>query len=70
MTRNRYVDTVIGRISGMQGLRQVSERGRDLLECRRCGARFPEGTATTDGWHYACPECGEGRGIGDGLRQV
>ena len=54
----------------MQGLRQVPERGRDLLECRRCGALFPEGTATTDGWHYACPECGEGRGIGDGLRQV
>jgi len=36
----------------------------DLL-CRRCGARFAEAEATTDGWHYQCPseDCaGAGRG--------
>ena len=54
----------------MQELQQSRQRGRDLLECRRCEARFPEGKATTDGWHYVCPECGDGTGIGDGLRQV
>ena len=54
----------------MQGILRSDERGRDCLECRRCGAQFPEGTATTDGWHYACPECGDGTGIGDGLRRV
>jgi len=53
---------------GMHGLQHSKQR--DLLECRRCDARFPEGRATTDGWHYVCPECGEGEGIGDGLRRV
>jgi hypothetical protein len=57
-------------LGSMQGILRSDERGRDCLECRRCGAQFPEGTATTDGWHYACPECGEGTGIGDGLRRV
>jgi hypothetical protein len=52
----------------MQGLQRPN--GRDLLECRRCEARFPEGAGTTDGWYYVCPECEEGRGIGDGLRRV
>ena len=52
----------------MHGLQHSKQR--DLLECRRCGARFPEGKATTDGWHYVCPECEEGQGIGDGLRRV
>lgn len=36
----------------------------DLL-CRVCGTRFREAKATTDGWHYECPneDCdGEGRG--------
>jgi Zn finger protein HypA/HybF involved in hydrogenase expression len=46
------------------------ERGRDVLECRKCGATFPEGRATQDGWHYRCPECEEAEGIGDGLRKV
>ncbi|WP_248516503.1 HVO_2901 family zinc finger protein [Salinarchaeum laminariae] len=35
------------------------------LRCRTCGARFAEAEATTDGWHYECPEAdcdGEGRG--------
>ena len=45
--------------------------GRDLLVCRSCGATFPEGRATRDGWHYECPEpdCGAA-GIGDGLRRL
>ena len=54
----------------MQGLQYSRDSGRDLLECGHCGATFPEGKATTDGWHYACPECEEGRGIGDGLRRL
>ncbi|QZX99396.1 HVO_2901 family zinc finger protein [Halobaculum rubrum] len=45
--------------------------GRDLLRCRRCGAEFPEGRATEDGWHYACPEEGcNASGLGDGLKRV
>ena len=45
--------------------------GRDLLRCRRCGTEFPEGQATDDGWHYACPEDGCGAtGIGEGLKRV
>jgi hypothetical protein len=55
-------------ISDMPALQYGRETGRDKLECRRCGAQFPEGQATDDGWHYVCPECEEGRGIGDGLR--
>ncbi|MFC6785660.1 HVO_2901 family zinc finger protein [Halobaculum halobium] len=45
--------------------------GRDLLRCRRCGTEFPEGRATEDGWHYACPEesC-DAKGLGDGLKRV
>jgi predicted RNA-binding Zn-ribbon protein involved in translation (DUF1610 family) len=46
----------------------VSTR-RDLLVCRTCGAEFPEGRATKDGWTYECPECGEA-GLGDGLRRT
>jgi predicted RNA-binding Zn-ribbon protein involved in translation (DUF1610 family) len=46
------------------------DRGREFLECRVCGSAFPEGRATTDGWHYRCPECGEAKGIGDGLRRL
>jgi predicted RNA-binding Zn-ribbon protein involved in translation (DUF1610 family) len=45
-------------------------RGRDALVCRKCGARFPEAQATTDGWHFECPECGDAEGIGEGLRRV
>ena len=45
--------------------------GRDLLRCRRCDAEFPEGRATTDGWHYACPTEGcDATGIGDGLKRI
>jgi len=46
----------------------IRAEGRDVLVCRACGAEFPEGAATKDGWHYACPECDEAEGIGDGLR--
>lgn len=44
---------------------------RSQLFCRRCGERFAERTATTDGWHYRCPgeDC-DGQGLGDDLRQV
>jgi predicted RNA-binding Zn-ribbon protein involved in translation (DUF1610 family) len=42
---------------------------RDLLVCRTCGAEFPEGRATKDGWSYECPDCGEA-GLGDGLRRA
>lgn len=40
----------------------------DQLVCRRCGERFPESTATTDGWHYECPgeDC-DGAGMGEDL---
>lgn len=44
--------------------------GRDVLVCRKCGSEFPEARATTDGWHFRCPECGDAEGIGDGLRPV
>jgi predicted RNA-binding Zn-ribbon protein involved in translation (DUF1610 family) len=44
--------------------------GRDMLVCRNCGATFPEGQATRDGWHYACPDCGEAEGIGEGLKRL
>ncbi|MFC6989079.1 HVO_2901 family zinc finger protein [Haloplanus sp. GCM10025708] len=54
----------------MRGTQLSKERGRDLLACRNCGAEFPEGRATKDGWYYQCPECEEGEGLGDGLRRV
>lgn len=55
----------------MPGLELRREaKGRDELVCRKCDARFPEGRATQDGWHYTCPECGEAEGIGQGLRRV
>ncbi|WP_435096453.1 HVO_2901 family zinc finger protein [Halarchaeum sp. P4] len=47
----------------------VRTEGRDWLRCRACDAVFPEGRATTDGWHYACPDCGES-GLGDGLKRI
>ena len=46
-------------------------KGRDVLVCRKCGATFPEGKATRDGWNYRCPEddC-DAEGLGEGLRAV
>lgn len=43
----------------------------DQLVCEQCGKRFPERTATEDGWHYRCPteEC-DGAGIGEDLYSV
>lgn len=43
----------------------------ETLVCRSCGAQFPEARATTDGWHYECPnpDC-DASGIGDGLRRL
>ncbi|PSP82976.1 transcriptional regulator [Halobacteriales archaeon QS_1_68_17] len=43
----------------------------DQLFCDVCGERFPERTATTDGWHYRCPteDC-DGAGIGESLHRV
>lgn len=43
----------------------------DALVCRECGERFPADGATTDGWHYECPDddC-DATGIGEGLRRV
>ena len=41
------------------------------LFCDRCGSRFAERTATTDGWHYRCPTEGcDGAGIGEELHKV
>ncbi|MFB6108875.1 MAG: HVO_2901 family zinc finger protein [Haloplanus sp.] len=54
----------------MSGMHAHVSTHRDLLVCRTCGAEFPEGRATKDGWHYECPECGEATGLGDGLRRV
>lgn len=49
----------------------LQRSGRDTLLCRKCGATFPEGRATEDGWHYRCPTDGcNGEGIGEGLRVV
>jgi len=47
------------------------QTGRDLLRCRACGATFPEGRATEDGWTYRCPEddC-DATGIGTGLKRL
>jgi len=58
---------VLVELFGMQ--QTVRTEGRDWLRCRACDAVFPEGRATRDGWHYACPECGE-RGLGDGLKRI
>ncbi|MDX5986677.1 MULTISPECIES: HVO_2901 family zinc finger protein [Haloferax] len=55
--------------TSMAGLQEQRVHGRDMLECRGCGAVFPEGRATTDGWTYVCPECEEVEGIGQGLRR-
>ncbi|MFB6303830.1 MAG: HVO_2901 family zinc finger protein [Haloferacaceae archaeon] len=54
---------------GMLGAGLTAKRGRDTLVCRNCGAEFPEGRATEDGWHYRCPECEDAEGIGEGLRR-
>lgn len=43
----------------------------DQLFCTECGKRFSERRATTDGWHYACPnENCDGTGLGEDLRPV
>ncbi|MFC6721669.1 HVO_2901 family zinc finger protein [Halobacteriaceae archaeon SHR40] len=41
------------------------------LFCDRCGERFSERKATTDGWHYRCPteDC-DGEGIGEEIHKV
>jgi hypothetical protein len=41
------------------------------LICDSCGERFAERTATTDGWHYRCPneDC-DGEGIGEDIHKV
>ncbi len=41
------------------------------LICDSCGERFSERAATTDGWHYRCPDedCG-GAGIGEDIHKV
>ncbi|KTG27170.1 hypothetical protein AUR66_14660 [Haloferax profundi] len=56
--------------TSMAGLQEQRARGRDMLECRGCGAVFPEGRATNDGWTYVCPECEQVEGIGEGLRRL
>lgn len=55
----------------MTGAHVQLEAGRDMLACRKCGAVFPEGKATADGWHYECPteDC-DASGIGDGLKRL
>ncbi|MFB6256286.1 MAG: HVO_2901 family zinc finger protein [Haloplanus sp.] len=55
---------------GMKGAGLTAKRSRDAHVCRNCGAEFPEGRATEDGWHYRCPECEEAEGIGEGLRRT
>jgi len=41
---------------------------RDRLLCRSCGNRFGEREATTDGWHYRCPDEGcEAEGLGESI---
>ncbi len=41
------------------------------LQCDRCGERFPEASATDDGWRYRCPGDGcDGEGIGTDLYRV
>lgn len=41
------------------------------LFCERCGERFAERTATTDGWRFSCPNdnC-DGEGIEEDLHPV
>lgn len=41
------------------------------LFCDGCGTRFAEREATTDGWHYHCPnpDC-DGEGIGEDIHRV
>ena len=41
------------------------------LFCERCGERFAERTATTDGWRFSCPndDC-DGEGIEEDLHSV
>jgi hypothetical protein len=41
------------------------------LICDACGERFAERAATTDGWHYRCPneDC-DGTGIGEDIHKV
>jgi DNA-directed RNA polymerase subunit RPC12/RpoP len=43
----------------------------DQLLCEKCGEKFAERTATTDGWHYSCPndDC-DADGIGEDLHKV
>lgn len=44
---------------------------RSQLFCEKCGGRYSERSATTDGWHYRCPDgdCG-GEGLGEDLRPI
>jgi len=43
----------------------------DRLFCDRCGEKFAERRATTDGWHYECPTEGcDGAGIQSDLHRV
>lgn len=41
------------------------------LFCERCGGRFPERTATEDGWYYRCPteDC-DGAGVDEDLHRI
>ncbi|MES3516158.1 MAG: transcriptional regulator [Natronomonas sp.] len=43
----------------------------EAMICEVCGEQFAERRATTDGWHYACPneDCG-GEGLGEDLHSV
>lgn len=43
----------------------------EQLFCERCGEKFAERTATTDGWHYRCPteDC-SGAGLDEDLHRV
>lgn len=48
----------------------VERCAEELLVCRACGERFPEASATTDGWHYRCPNEGcDAEGLGEALRR-
>lgn len=43
----------------------------DQLFCEQCGERFAEQAATTDGWHYRCPNEGcTGEGLEADLHRV
>ncbi|WP_273837724.1 transcriptional regulator [Halococcus sp. PRR34] len=43
----------------------------EQLFCEVCGERFPERTATTDGWRFSCPsdDC-DGDGLEEDLHSV